>query len=175
MALIEELGLHAHVTLLGPLPTADVIKWMHASHVFMLPSLAEGTPTVLLEAQASGMPVLATDVGGVRDIVQDGLAGSIVPAADVAALVEKLQQFIDHPEAWPRMGPRGAGLWRRNTALSSSMPASLRSSSASSGAWRRTPARMPTHRIDFIDPGVGRSESAMLRGLRTMPAAIQER
>lgn len=107
MALIEELGLHAHVTLLGPLPTADVIKWMHASHVFMLPSLAEGTPTVLLEAQASGMPVLATDVGGVRDIVQDGLAGSIVPAADVAALVEKLQQFIDHPEAWPRMGREG--------------------------------------------------------------------
>lgn len=107
MALIDELGLHAHVTLLGPLPTASVINWMHASHVFMLPSLAEGTPTVLLEAQASGMPVLATDVGGVRDIVQDGLAGSIVPASDAAALTEKLQQFIDHPEAWPRMGHEG--------------------------------------------------------------------
>ncbi len=90
MALIEELGLHAHVTLLGPLPTADWVKWMHASHVFMPPSLAGGTPTVLLGPQASGMPVLATDVGGGRDIVQDGLAGSIVPAADVAALVEKL-------------------------------------------------------------------------------------
>jgi colanic acid/amylovoran biosynthesis glycosyltransferase len=107
VALISTLSLKDHVTLLGPLPTADVISWMHASHLFMLPSLAEGTPTVLLEAQASGMPVLATDVGGVRDIVQDGVVGSIVPAGDTAALTRELQRFIDHPDTWPRMGQEG--------------------------------------------------------------------
>jgi colanic acid/amylovoran biosynthesis glycosyltransferase len=105
-ALVEALRLSAVVQFLGPLPTPDVIAWMHASHVFLLPSLAEATPTVLLEAQAAGLPILATDVGGVRDIVAHR-AGSLVPAADPDALADRLTEMIDHPECWPKMGRAG--------------------------------------------------------------------
>jgi colanic acid/amylovoran biosynthesis glycosyltransferase len=104
--LINNLDLRSVVTLLGALPTPTVLDWMHASQVFMLPSLAEGTPTVLLEAQATGMPVLATDVGGVRDIVP-GAAGLLVPGADVGALTDHLIWLADHPERWPDMGQAG--------------------------------------------------------------------
>ncbi len=106
VAMAAALGLGRAVTFLGALPTPDVIGWMHASQVFMLPSLAEGTPTVLLEAQATGLPVLATDVGGVRDIVPPG-AGFVVPAADPDALTDKLALLADHPERWPEMGRVG--------------------------------------------------------------------
>jgi len=79
---------------------------MHASHVFLLPSLAEATPTVLLEAQATGLPILATDVGGVRDIVASQ-AGFLVPPADPDALGDHLRVMVDHPERWPDMGRAG--------------------------------------------------------------------
>ena len=105
--LIVSLGMQSYIQLLGPLPTAEVIKWMHASHIFLLPSLAEGTPTVLLEAQASGMPVIATAVGGVGDIVSDGKSGFIVPPADVPALFSKLKYLLDHQEDWEKMGAYG--------------------------------------------------------------------
>jgi colanic acid/amylovoran biosynthesis glycosyltransferase len=105
-ALVEALGLSAAVELVGSLPTPDVINWMHASHVFLLPSLAEATPTVLLEAQATGLPILATDVGGVRDIVA-AQAGFLVPAADPNALADRLTVMVDHPERWPAMGRAG--------------------------------------------------------------------
>lgn len=106
-ALIAELGLANHVSLLGPKPTKAVIEHMLDSHAFLLPSLAEGTPTVLLEAQATGLPVIATDVGGVRDIVRDGVAGFVVPARDVWALVARLQHLLDSPESWARLGEAG--------------------------------------------------------------------
>jgi colanic acid/amylovoran biosynthesis glycosyltransferase len=105
-ALVETLGLGAVVEFVGPLPTPDVICWMHASHLFLLSSLAEATPTVLLEAQATGLPVLATDVGGVRDIVA-AQAGFLVPAADPDALADRLTAIVDHPECWPDMGRAG--------------------------------------------------------------------
>lgn len=105
-ALVEALGLSAVVEFLGPLPTPDVINWMHTSHAFLLPSLAEATPTVLLEAQATGIPILATDVGGVRDIVASQ-AGFLVPAADSDALADRLTVLVDHPECWPDMGRAG--------------------------------------------------------------------
>src|SRR5260370_11992820 len=97
-------GLGRAFSFLGPLPTPDVIGWRHASQVFMLPSLAEGTPTVLLEAQATGLPVLATDVGGVRDIVPPG-AGFVVPAADPDALPHKFALLTHHPAPWPALRP----------------------------------------------------------------------
>jgi colanic acid/amylovoran biosynthesis glycosyltransferase len=105
-ALVEALGLSDVVEFLGALPTPDVINWMHASHVFLLPSLAEATPTVLLEAQATGLPIVATDVGGVRDIVASQ-AGFLVPPANAEALADRLGVIIDHPESWPDMGHAG--------------------------------------------------------------------
>jgi colanic acid/amylovoran biosynthesis glycosyltransferase len=104
--LTKRLGLGRVVEFLGPLSTPDVMDWMHASDLFLLPSLAGGTPTVLLEAQATGLPIVATDVGGVRDIVRPG-AGFVVEPDDCEALADRLMQLIDHPERWPEMGRAG--------------------------------------------------------------------
>jgi colanic acid/amylovoran biosynthesis glycosyltransferase len=140
-AQIGRLGLATIVELLGAQPTTEVVRWMNASHVFMLPSRTEGTPTVLLEAQASGMPVLATDVGGVVDIVGDGRSGFVVASEDANALTERLQYLLDHPAAWPTMGRQGrdfvedhhdiAKLGRRLAALFETVTSDLRASRGS--------------------------------------------
>ena len=137
-ALRDRLGLAAIVEFLGAQPTAEVVRWMHASHVFMLPSRTEGTPTVLLEAQASGMPVLATNVGGVVDIVGDGRSGFVVRSEDADALTERLQYLLDHPETWATLGRQGrdfveehhdiAKLGRRLAALCEAVASDLRRS-----------------------------------------------
>jgi colanic acid/amylovoran biosynthesis glycosyltransferase len=106
-ALIHRLGVADAVMLLGPQPTDDVLAWMQRSDIFLLPSLAEGTPTVLLEAQASGLPIVATDVGGVRDILPDGRSGFLVPGDDGAALIAGLNRLVDQPERWEEMGRAG--------------------------------------------------------------------
>jgi colanic acid/amylovoran biosynthesis glycosyltransferase len=106
-ALIDRLGVADAVTLLGPQPTAEVLAWMQRSDVFLLPSLAEGTPTVLIEAQASGLPIVATDVGGVRDILPDGRSGFLVPGGDSGAMIASLRRLVDQPERWEEMGRAG--------------------------------------------------------------------
>ena len=63
------MNLIKHTTLTGAIPNAKIPELMHASDVFIMPSEEEGFPRVLLEAMASGLPFVATDVGGVRDIL----------------------------------------------------------------------------------------------------------
>lgn len=74
---------------LGALPHEDVAEWMAACDVLTLPSWAEGTPNVVLEALASGRPVVATSVGGIPDVV-DARAGILVPPRDARALADAL-------------------------------------------------------------------------------------
>jgi glycosyltransferase involved in cell wall biosynthesis len=81
------LGLGDAVRFLGPRPPAEVAEAMRAADVFVLPSRFENLPVVLLEAMATGLPVVATTVGGVPEIV-DEAAGALVPAGDVAALAD---------------------------------------------------------------------------------------
>lgn len=64
----------------------DVPGWLRAADVFVLPSLQEGLPNALLEAMASGLPCVATRIGGVVDVVRDGRGALLVPQADAAAL-----------------------------------------------------------------------------------------
>ena len=72
----------------------DVEDWLAAFDLFVLPSLTEGTPLALLEAMAAGLPVVATAVGGIPGIINDGENGFLVPAADVEALREKLERLL---------------------------------------------------------------------------------
>jgi glycosyltransferase involved in cell wall biosynthesis len=81
----------------GMLATADAL---------VLPSFAEGVPVVLMEAMASGRPVIATQTGGVSELVEDGVSGHIVPPGDAAALVEAIAALAD-PETRARMGHAG--------------------------------------------------------------------
>ena len=78
-----------------------------AFDVVALTSANEGTPVTVIEALACGLPVVATDVGGVSDVVQDGRSGFLVPANDVAAVAARLEQLAGDPKLCSVMGESG--------------------------------------------------------------------
>jgi sugar transferase (PEP-CTERM/EpsH1 system associated) len=75
----------------------DVPAVMRALDLFVLPSLAEGISNTLLEAMASGLPVVATRVGGNPELVEEGVTGMLVPAADPAALAAAMREYVLDP------------------------------------------------------------------------------
>jgi glycosyltransferase involved in cell wall biosynthesis len=101
----SELGIIRHCFFLGY--QEDVSGWYQAFDTLILPSANEGTPVVVIEALASGCPVVATSVGGVPDVVREGVDGFLVPAGDVEALAERLTRLAADPELRARMGEAG--------------------------------------------------------------------
>jgi glycosyltransferase involved in cell wall biosynthesis len=104
-ALARELGIEDRVRLLGYVD--DIGSWYSAFDVFLLTSLNEGTPVVAIEALAAGVPVVATDAGGTRTVVDDGGTGYLVPIGDVDALVDRLTRLRDDPELRARFAQAG--------------------------------------------------------------------
>ena len=105
--LIRELKAEATVEMLGAKTTPEVMKWVGESDVFLLPSLMEQAGYVLLEAQSTGIPVVATRVGGVPEMVREGRSAFLVEPGDAAGLAAALQQLVDRPETWALMGREG--------------------------------------------------------------------
>ena len=93
---IAALKLSAHVSLLGA--RADIDRILPALDAFVLASNTEGLSNAILEAQACGLPVVATAVGGNPDLVHAGNTGWLVPAETPAALARALREVIDHPQ-----------------------------------------------------------------------------
>ncbi|WP_020655396.1 TIGR03088 family PEP-CTERM/XrtA system glycosyltransferase [Massilia niastensis] len=91
-AQVAQLGLQDSVWLAGP--RSDVAPAMRSFSLFALSSIAEGTPVTLLEAMASGLPVVATAVGGIPDLVADGATGALVPAGDPERLAAALAGYV---------------------------------------------------------------------------------
>ena len=88
--LARQEGVAERVEFLGPLPQAVVADWIAAADLLCLPSHAEGSPNVVVEALASGTPVVASRVGGIPGLVDDGVNGLLVPPADPPALAAAL-------------------------------------------------------------------------------------
>ena len=86
---------------------SDVADIMRGLHAFALPSLAEGISNTILEAMASGLPVIGTDVGGNADLVHQPDTGVIVPAANVDAMARELIKLANDPETSQKMGLAG--------------------------------------------------------------------
>lgn len=102
--LAGELGLGAACRFTGQ--RVDVPRLLPALEIFVLPSLWEGLPYALLEAGAAGLPVVATDIPGNRDLVREGETGWLAPPGDVEALAQRLGEAVDdHDRA-----RRGEGL-----------------------------------------------------------------
>lgn len=93
-ARVRELGLSKHVRLAGRQLHTEVPYWISAGDVFCLPSYMEGCPNVVLEALASGRPVVATNVGGIPELVKDGVTGELVPPGDPEALADGLAKAL---------------------------------------------------------------------------------
>ncbi|MEN3002311.1 MAG: glycosyltransferase [Armatimonadota bacterium] len=99
---VVDLGLGERVRFLGV--RADVPDILNASDVFALSSKWEGNPMSVQEAMASGLPVVSTAVGGVPELVQEGVTGLLVPPDDPNALAHALQTLVDQPEQRRQMG-----------------------------------------------------------------------
>lgn len=99
------LGLGRNIEFLGF--REDIPKLIQAMDIFVLPSLSEGHPLALLEAMASQKPVVATDVGGLREVVEDGKAGILVPPKDPRALADKIMMLIKNKELAQEMAISG--------------------------------------------------------------------
>ena len=104
---VEELDLVGIVSFLGELEQEKVIREMQKANIFLLPSVDEALPTVLMEAQAIGLPIVSTNVGSVSEAMIDKKSGFLVPERDVDSLTEKLEYLIAHPELWLEMGRAG--------------------------------------------------------------------
>jgi len=85
----------------------DVPELMNIAHIFALPSLSEGAANVVMEASASGLPVVATAVGEVPQIVSDGETGRLVKPKDADDLAKKIEAIIDNPLLGKKMGEAG--------------------------------------------------------------------
>lgn len=85
----------------------DVPGMLHGLSVFVLPSLNEGISNTVLEAMATGLPVIATAVGGNAELVQDEETGFLIPGGDAAALAERLARYLDSPALVSRHGSAG--------------------------------------------------------------------
>ncbi len=105
LAVLEAAGV-SHLAWL-PGERSDVPDIMRGLHGFALPSLAEGISNTILEAMASGLPVIATDVGGNAELVMHGETGYIVPAANPQTMADHLTRFFSDPKSMYGMGMAG--------------------------------------------------------------------
>ncbi len=103
-SLVKELGLEETIVFTGRVSDADLLLYYTAANVCVIPSHYEPFGLVALEAMASGTPVIASDVGGLRYTVRPNVTGLLVPPKDPEALAEALSQVFEHPELWKRYG-----------------------------------------------------------------------
>lgn len=91
--LVDEYKISPSVEFLGI--RKDVKELMNVSKIFVLPSRWEGLPMVILEAMANGIPIIATDVGGIGEVIENKVNGIIVPEEDSETLANKIVELLD--------------------------------------------------------------------------------
>lgn len=99
------------ISLLPSCGTAEVAVWMAAADLVTLPSYSEGCPNVVIEALASGRPVVASDVGGIPELMDD-TCGRMVPARDVPALTAALREVLDQTWNAEEIAARHGRSWQ---------------------------------------------------------------
>lgn len=103
----KALGIETAVHFAGFLTQGQVADLLATSDMLVLPSFAEGLPVVYMEALASRIPVVASRVAGVQELVEDGVTGFAVPPGDVATLADRMTRLMDDPAAARAMGEAG--------------------------------------------------------------------
>lgn len=93
--MIARTGIRDRLQFEGPLPHSGIYPWFRSLNAFVLPSVSEGCPNILMEAMASGVPCVATNTGAVEDLVEDGVSGLVVPWGDSMALTKALGRIAN--------------------------------------------------------------------------------
>jgi sugar transferase (PEP-CTERM/EpsH1 system associated) len=106
--LTQELGLTEIVWFAGD--RTDVPALLRTMDIFLLPSLAEGISNTILEAMATGLPVLATGTGGNPELVESGTNGYLVPVGDFSQLALRIRELVDAPDVRAKMGQKARSL-----------------------------------------------------------------
>lgn len=97
MALARELNVATRMTVLSAVPRADIPAILHRADLFLLPSHREGFPISVLEAMAAGVPVVATDVGAVREMIIHDVTGFVVPLGNLDKMADAIQVLVKDP------------------------------------------------------------------------------
>lgn len=101
---LQEKGLEERIQLLGPVSGQQKIAQYMQADIYVLPSHLEAFPIGLLEAMACGLPCVATTVGGIPEIIEDGVNGLLIPPGNASGLSEALWKLIADPELRHRLG-----------------------------------------------------------------------
>jgi glycosyltransferase involved in cell wall biosynthesis len=101
---IQQLHIEGHVKLLGWVTGASKDAWLSRASFYVLPSYVEGIPLGILEAMAWGMPVVASKIGGIPDIIEDGGEGLLIKAGDLPGLRDAMRKLLQNDEPRRRMG-----------------------------------------------------------------------
>jgi glycosyltransferase involved in cell wall biosynthesis len=120
---IERLGMGSSIALVGE--REDVDARLDDADIFALSTLSEGLPMTVLEAMASGLPVVASHVGGVPELVEHELTGLLVPPRDPAAFAVALRRLVQSPDLRRRLGEAGRARVQREFEVGSFRQAHL--------------------------------------------------
>jgi len=94
--LTNSLGMRDRVQFVGRIPHEKIPDYLYQADIFVLPSLSEGLAIVILEAMACGLPIVATRVGGVPDIIEDGVNGYMVESGDFQEMAKKIIFILEN-------------------------------------------------------------------------------
>jgi glycosyltransferase involved in cell wall biosynthesis len=101
---ITDLGLAGNVTMVGALPQEQVWLEYRRTDLFILSSISEGSPFVILEAMACGLPVIAPDLHGIPEMIEDSINGRLFKTGSVQSLVEAMMELIKNETIRKRLG-----------------------------------------------------------------------
>ncbi len=104
--LCAETGVLRRLDYFGPAPMNQRVEFFRQADLFVLPTYAEGMPVAVIEAMAAGLPVITTPVGGIPDLITDGVEGWLVAPGEVAALAEKIELLAGDESMRLAMGGR---------------------------------------------------------------------
>jgi glycosyltransferase involved in cell wall biosynthesis len=104
---VTRLGLTTHVECLGWLPRDQIASFLQSLDVLVLPSYAEGLPNALLEAMAVGVPVVATPVGGVTDLIRQSGGGILAKPGDIESIANAVTALLSDERVANEFGGRG--------------------------------------------------------------------
>jgi len=100
----EKLGVSELISYVGTVPYDQLEKSYQYADVFVLTSLSEGMPSVILEAMGCGLPIVASDVGGNNELVEEGVNGNLINGDDIDGLANKLAALVNDKGLREQMG-----------------------------------------------------------------------